>query len=92
MSSLQEEIYLGKKEKERERDGRGKRMIDGEIRREGRKREKEERGRMEEAGRMGETKEKQRQGERKDRGRERGWLVIGLGYVLSWRGHWHKRL
>lgn len=64
MNSFQEEIYLGKKEKERGRNGRGKRMIDREIRREGRKREKEERGRMEEEGRMGGTKEKRRQGER----------------------------
>lgn len=31
------------------------------------------------------TNEQQRRGERKDRGRERGWLIIGLEYVLPWR-------
>lgn len=61
MNSFQEEIYLGKKEVKGGGDGRGKRIIDGKIRREGRKREKKERGRMEEEGRQ-----------MKSRGGERG--------------------
>lgn len=56
-----------------------------------RREEKRKEGERKDGGRR-KTNEKQRRGERKDRGRERGWLIIGLEYVLPWRGRRQERL